>query len=156
MVEKGWNYFTKMKSEYRIDPSIEHYGCMLDLARVDDLNKAKELITKVPLEPTSRIWGCLLTASRQHKDVELAEFATKQILPLGCDNTGLYVLLSNLYAKTGRWEDVRRVKSVMESQQLIKTVGLTMVDVKGQTFKFTDQDRSHEHGHLIYDVLDLL
>ncbi|KAM0025786.1 putative tetratricopeptide-like helical domain superfamily, DYW domain-containing protein [Helianthus debilis subsp. tardiflorus] len=157
MVEKGWNYFTKMKSEYGIDPSIEHYGCMLDLlARVGDLNKAKELITKVPLEPTSRIWGSLLAASRQHKDVELAEFAAKQILPLGRDNTGLYVLLSNLYAETGRWEDVRRVKSVMESQQLMKTVGLTMVDVKGQTFKFTDQDRSHEHSHLIYDVLDVI
>ncbi|KAJ0700122.1 putative tetratricopeptide-like helical domain superfamily [Helianthus annuus] len=157
MVEKGWNYFTKMKSEYGIDPSIEHYGCMLDLlARVGDLNKAKELITKVPLEPTSRIWGSLLAASRQHKDVELAEFAAKQILRLGRDNTGLYVLLSNLYAETGRWEDVRRVKSIMESQQLMKTVGLTMVDVKGQTFKFTDQDRSHEHSHLIYDVLDVI
>ncbi|MFS8034387.1 putative tetratricopeptide-like helical domain superfamily [Helianthus anomalus] len=101
MVEKGWNYFTKMKSEYGIDPSIQHYGCMLDLARVRDHNKTKGLITKVPFKPTSRIWGSLLAASRQHKDVELAEFAAKEILPLGRDNTGLYVLLSNLTLKQG-------------------------------------------------------
>ncbi|KAI3694302.1 hypothetical protein L1987_77266 [Smallanthus sonchifolius] len=157
MVEEGWKYFTEMKSEHGIDPCIEHYGCMLDLlGRVGDLDKAKELITKMSLEPTSRIWGSLLAASRHHKDVELAEFAAKQIIPSESDNTGLFVLLSNLYAETGRWEDVRRVKSVMESQRLKKTVGLTMVDIKDKTFKFTDQDRLHEHSHLIYDVLDTI
>ncbi|KAK9056101.1 hypothetical protein SSX86_027189 [Deinandra increscens subsp. villosa] len=157
MVEEGWNYFTEMKSEYGIDPCIEHYGCMLDLlGRVGDLSKAEELITKMPLEPTYRIWGSLLAASRKHKNVELAEYAAKQILPLEHDNTGLYVLLSNLYAETGRWEDVRRVKSIMESQRVTKTIGLTMVDVKGKTFKFTDQDRSHEQSHLIYHVLDII
>ncbi|KAK1408614.1 hypothetical protein QVD17_40542 [Tagetes erecta] len=157
MVEEGWNYFTEMKIEHGIDPCIEHYGCMLDLlGRVGDLNKAKELITKMPLELTSRIWGSLLAASRQHKDVELAEFAAKQILSIESDNTGLYVLLSNLYAETGRWEDVRRVKSIMESQNLKKTVGLTMVDIKDKTFKFKDQDRSHEHSYLIYNVLDII
>ncbi|KAL8188679.1 hypothetical protein R6Q57_011179 [Mikania cordata] len=109
MVEEGWYYFTVMKSEYEIDPCIERYGCVFDLlGRVGDLDKAIELISKMPLEPTYRIWGSLLTASRQHKDVELAEYAAKQISPYEHDNTGLYVLLSNLYAETGRWEDVRQ------------------------------------------------
>ncbi|KVH96519.1 Pentatricopeptide repeat-containing protein [Cynara cardunculus var. scolymus] len=157
MVEEGWKYFNSMKSEYGIDPDIEHYGCMLDLlGRVGDLNRAKQLITEMPLEPTSRIWGSLLAASRRHRDLEVAEFAAKKMLPLEHDNTGLYVLLSNLYAETGRWEDVKRIKSLMKSRGLTKTVGVTMVDVKGKTFRFTNEDRSHEHSHLIYDVLDII
>nr|XP_043625477.1 pentatricopeptide repeat-containing protein At4g35130, chloroplastic [Erigeron canadensis] len=157
MVEEGWKYFTEMKVEYGIEPCIEHYGCMLDLlGRVGDIKKAKQMITEMPLEPTSRIWGSLLTASRKHKDLELAEFAAKQILQLQRDNTGLYVLLSNMYAETGRWDDFRLVKSIMDSQGMTKSIGLTIVDIKGKTFKFTNQDRSHELTHLIYHVLDII
>ncbi|GKC14578.1 pentatricopeptide repeat-containing protein [Tanacetum coccineum] len=157
MAEEGWKYFIEMKSKYGIDPCIEHYGCMLDLlGRVGELNKAKQLITEMPLEPTSRIWGSLLAASRRHKDLALAEFAANQILALELDNTRLYVLLANLYAETGRWEKVKHVKSIMESRGLTKTVAFTLVDVKGKTLRFTNEDKSHEDSNLIYKVLDVV
>lgn len=157
MVEEGWKYFTDMKSKYGIDPCIEHYGCMLDLlGRVGELNKAKQMITEMPLEPTSRIWGSLLAASRRHKDIELAEFAANQILALEHDNTGVYVLLANLYAEIGRWEEVKQVKSLMESRGLTKTVAFTLAGFKGKTFRFTNEDKSHEHSNLIYKVLDVV
>ncbi|KAD6795621.1 hypothetical protein E3N88_06517 [Mikania micrantha] len=60
-------------------------------------------------------------------------------------------MLNLLNMLQNRW-----VKSIMESQRLSKTVGLTMIDIKGKTFKFIDEDRSHELGHLIYDVLDII
>ncbi|XP_023751264.1 pentatricopeptide repeat-containing protein At4g35130, chloroplastic [Lactuca sativa] len=159
MVEEGWKFFTSMKPDYGIDPGIEHYGCILDLlARIGDLDRAKRVITEMPLEPTSRIWGSLLGASRKHRDLELAEFVANRVLSCEHDNTdhtGLYVLLSNLYAEMGRWEDVRRVKSLMESQRLRKTDGLTLVEVKGETFRFMNGDRSHKDSNLIYKVLDV-
>ncbi|KAL4585065.1 hypothetical protein LXL04_009678 [Taraxacum kok-saghyz] len=160
MVEEGWKYFISMKTEHGIDPGIEHYGCILDiLARIGDLNRAKRVITEMPLEPTPRIWGPLLGASRKHRDLEFAEFVVDRVLSGqhdDMDHTGLYVLLANLYAEMGRWEDVRRVKSLMESQRLRKTDGLTIVEVKGEKFRFTNGDRSHKDSDLIYEGLGVI
>jgi hypothetical protein len=44
----------------------------------------------------------------------------------------------------------------MKEQGLVKTVGCSMVDINGRSESFINQDRSHAHTNLIYDVLDIL
>lgn len=157
LVEEGWEYFNLMKNEYRIDPEIEHYGCMLDiLGRRGDLEQAKNFIHEMPLVPTARIWGSLLAASRHHKNIELAEFAANQILRSKYDNTGCYVLLSNMYADVGRWEDVKRIKGLMNKEGLTKTIGCSHVEINCKTYRFVNQDTSHVESNMIYDVLDII
>ncbi|KAF9594265.1 hypothetical protein IFM89_028922 [Coptis chinensis] len=56
----------------------------------------------------SRIGGC-----KVHKNVELAEEAIKHLLVLEPLNDGYYVVLSNVYADAGRWEDAARVRMLM-------------------------------------------
>ncbi|KAK3006552.1 hypothetical protein RJ639_017707 [Escallonia herrerae] len=157
MVEEGWEYFKAMKREYGIDPGIEHYGCMLDLlGRTGDLELAKHFVHQMPLVPTARIWGSLLAASRHHRNIELAELAAKHILPLQHDNTGCYVLLSNLYAEAGRWDDVERIKCLMKDQGLEKTTGYSIVEINSRTYRFINQDRSHTDSNWLYNVLDII
>lgn len=159
LVDKGWEFFNSMKKDYDIDPGIEHYGCILDLiGRTGDLDRAKNFVEELPLAPTGRIWGSLLTASRNHRNIELAEFAAQHIFDLEHDNTGCYVLLSNLYAEAERWGDVERIKSLMKQRGLEKTVGWSMVEntTSCKPHRFINQDKSHVQTNMIYDVLSIL
>ncbi|XP_062081547.1 pentatricopeptide repeat-containing protein At4g35130, chloroplastic [Humulus lupulus] len=157
MVYEGWKFYNSMKTDYKIDSGIEHYGCILDLlGRAGDFDRAKSFIEKMPLAPTARIWGSLLTASRNHRNIELAELAAEQIFRMEHDNTGCYVLLSNLYSEVGRWDDVERIQSLMEQRGLRKTVGCSLVETKYRTHKFINEDRSHVETDMIYHVLGIL
>nr|AYM00541.1 pentatricopeptide repeat protein [Salvia miltiorrhiza] len=155
IVDEGWEFFYSMKRDYGVDPGIEHYGCMLDLlGRAGNLERAKRLIEEMPLEPTSRIWGSLLAASRHHRDITLAELAANHIFSLDGDNTGCYVLLANMYAEVGRWEDVERVRSLMKKQGLKMTSSCSILEHNGRTHKFKNHDRSQSYA--VYEALDVL
>ncbi|KAJ4715941.1 Pentatricopeptide repeat-containing protein [Melia azedarach] len=157
LVDEGWNYFNSMRKEYGIDPGIEHYGCMIDLlGRTRNLDLAKRFIEEMPLVPTARIWGSLLTASRKNNDIVSAEFAARHVLSLTHDNTGSYVLLSNMYAEAGRWEDVERIKGIMVKEGLEKTTSYSSFEKNGKTHWFINQDRTHSENYMIYNVLDIL
>lgn len=157
MVDEGWNYFDSMRKDYGIVPGIEHYGCIIDLlGRIGNLDQAKRFIEEMPSAPTARIWGALLTASRKNNDIVSAEFAARHVLSTAQDNTGCYVLLSNMYAEAGRWEDVEQIKAIMEKEGLKKTTGCSMFEKNGETHRFINQDRSHSKTYLIYNVLDIL
>lgn len=147
-----------MKREYGIDPQIEHYGSMLDLlSRKGDLEKAKKFIHEMPLPPTARICGSLLAASRHHRNIELAEVAgANHILSLAYDNTGCYIVLSNMYAEVRRWQDVERIKGLMSEKGLAKTIGCSDIDINYKTIRFVNRDRSHLETDTIYDVLAIL
>ncbi|KAK4493358.1 hypothetical protein RD792_017747 [Penstemon davidsonii] len=74
-----------------------------DEGRVGNFDRAKRFIGEMPLKPTSRIWGSLLAASRHYRNIEVAELAADHIFSLDIDNTGCYVLLSNMYADVEDW-----------------------------------------------------
>ncbi|MQL95476.1 hypothetical protein Taro_028146, partial [Colocasia esculenta] len=57
-------------------------------------------------------------------------------------NSGAHVLLSNLYAKMGRWADVRRVRGLMEAKGVKKTPGCAMVEIGGDLYEFLVGDRT--------------
>lgn len=157
MVDEGWNYFDSMKRDYGIDPGIEHYGCVIDLlGRTRNIEQAKRFIEEMPLVPTARIWGSLLTASKVNNDIVSAEFAARHIASLEHDNTGCYVLLANMYAEARRWQDVLRIRSIMENEGLEKTISCSVVEENGITHRFINHDRSHDEIYKIYDVLDIL
>lgn len=157
LVDEGWEYFNSMKMDYSIEPGIEHFGCMLDLlGRTGNLDAAKHFIEEMPLIPTARIWGSLLAASRNNNDILLAELAAKHILSFEHNNTGCYVLLSNMYAEAGRWENVDQIKFLMKKKGLVKTIACSLVEANGKSHRFINQDKSHTQTNMIYNVLDII
>ncbi|KAJ8767049.1 hypothetical protein K2173_012560 [Erythroxylum novogranatense] len=157
LVDEGWEFFSSMKTQHGIDPGIEHFGCMLDLlGRTRNLDAARHFVEEIHVVPTARIWGSLLAASRKSNDVVLAELAAREIFSLEHDNTGCYVLLANMHAEAGRWENVKRIKYVMEKNGISKTIGCSTVEISGKRHRFINQDKSHTQKNTIYDVLDIV
>ncbi|XP_019435408.1 PREDICTED: pentatricopeptide repeat-containing protein At4g35130, chloroplastic [Lupinus angustifolius] len=157
MVNEGWAYYNLMKQDYGIEPQIEHYGCMLDLiGRTGNLDQAMSFIEEMPLLPTARIWGSLLNACRNKGNIELAELAAERIMSIRHDNTGCYVLLCNLYAEAGRWENSEHIKSIMKKAGIEKTLACSTVQTKFRLHRFFNQDRSHIESDMIYNVLGII
>ena len=70
--------------------------------------------------------------------------------------SGYYVLLSNIYARAGRWRDVTLVRTIMKDRGLKKVPGVSNVELRGQVHTFLAGDRSHHQSKEIYEALDVL
>ncbi|KAG9443815.1 hypothetical protein H6P81_015155 [Aristolochia fimbriata] len=155
LVREGEYYFRRMSEEFGVSPSIEHYGCLIDLyGRADLLGSAWQVVKSMPMKPDVLIWGALLSGSRKHGDIETCEASLKQLTELEPMNSGAYVLLSNLYAKMGRWEDVKYVRNAMEEKGIKKEPGCSLVEVDGVLHEFVVGDRSHPQSVEIYLMLE--
>ena len=141
-IEEGWNHFKSMSRDYGITPLEEHYACMVDLlGRAGKIDEALSFINNMPMEPGASSWGALLSACRIHKRVELAEEVAKKLLPLESDQSGVYVMLSNIYADFGMWEMVKKTRVKMFEKGLRKSVGFTSIEVKKKLYLFSSKDR---------------
>lgn len=149
LLEEGSKIFESIKT-----PDIDHYACMVDLlGRVGKLDEAKRLIERMPMEPHSGVYGSLLNSCRIHKRVEIGEMVAKKLFEIEPENSGNYVLLSNIYAFAGRWDDVERVRADMRKRGVKKTTGWSWVEFGGRMHKFVAGDGSHERTEDIYRVL---
>lgn len=156
-VHEGWKYFDCMIQYYGILPTMKHYTCMVDLlGRAGCLAEAEYLIEKMPLEPDAGVWGALLGACRIHGNIELAERVAERLFYLDPKNDGYYILLSNMYATAGRWDDVVKVRTLMIDRGLKKTPGYSLIEVNKSVHTFLVGDRSHPQSREIYATLDIL
>ncbi|KAF9622539.1 hypothetical protein IFM89_031943 [Coptis chinensis] len=113
LVDDAQKYF-KMMEEFGVVPGVQHCTSMVDLlSRAGLLDEALTFIKGMKVEPDSVTWLALLGACYLHQEVKLGESLAKKIFLLDQRNGGLYVLMSNLYASTGRWNDVVRVRKMM-------------------------------------------
>ncbi|XP_027367058.1 putative pentatricopeptide repeat-containing protein At3g13770, mitochondrial [Abrus precatorius] len=127
-----------------IQPETEHYGCVVDLlGRAGRIEEAFEFIKKMPSEPTAAMWGSLLGACRIHSNVDIGEFVGHRLLEIEPGNAGNYVILSNLYASAGRWENVRSLRDLMLKKAVIKEPGRSWIELDQVLHTFHASDRSH-------------
>lgn len=127
LVENGKAYFEGMLV-HDIKPSEMHYACMVDLlGRNGLMEEALELINRLSIKAGANIWGALLGASRLHGNVEVGCWAAEHLLELKPENPGYYVVLSNMYAEAGRWEEADRVRKVMIERRVKKNPGCSWV-----------------------------
>eukprot|EP01018_Ginkgo_biloba_P018985 Gb_02561 [translate_table: standard] len=157
LVEEGWQCFDCMGCNYQIQPSMEHYACMVDLlGRCGRLYEAHDFITNMPSEANAIVWGALLGACRMHCNIELGELAAERLFELEPENVGSYVLLSNMYAAAGKWDDVTKVRKMMKDKRLKKRPGCSWIEVNNRVHVFVVGDRSHPEKERLYEMLESL
>ncbi|PQM32933.1 pentatricopeptide repeat-containing protein [Prunus yedoensis var. nudiflora] len=114
-VETGMQIFESMKAKYGIEPGAEHYACVVDLlGRAGMVERAYEFITKMPIRPTISIWGALLGACKMYRKTELGRVAADKLFELDPKDSGNHVVLSNMFAAAGRWEEATLVRKEMK------------------------------------------
>eukprot|EP01018_Ginkgo_biloba_P034627 Gb_37255 [translate_table: standard] len=156
LVNDGWQYFNCM-SRYHITPTMKHYCCMVDLlGRAGHLDEAQDFISKMPTEPDAGVWGALLGACRTHANIELGECVAKRLFELDPKNSAPYVLLSNIYAAAGRWDEMEKVRKIMKDRKVKKNPGYSWIEVNKELHAFFVGDGSHPQTQKIYEKLDCL
>ncbi|XP_057872239.1 putative pentatricopeptide repeat-containing protein At3g23330 [Cryptomeria japonica] len=142
MTDEAWKYFNCMKQDYLIVPRVEHYACMVDLlGRAGRLAEAYEFIKSMPIEPDAGVWGTLLGACRVHCNTDLGKEVAEYIFELEPRNAGYYVLLSNIYAAIGNWDNVSKLKLMVKDREMKKNRALSWIEVKNSVHAFLAEDR---------------
>ncbi|PIA53774.1 hypothetical protein AQUCO_00900388v1 [Aquilegia coerulea] len=139
LVVEGHRYFNMIK-----EPTVNHYACFIDLlSRSGCLEEAVNLIEEMPFDPNEVIWSSLLSASAIYNNIDIGEYSAKNLLQLNPKDPGTYVTLSNIYAAAGRWEDVNRIRKLMNERIVRKNPGRSWLNVNGKTHVFLAADKRH-------------
>jgi pentatricopeptide repeat protein len=157
LVDAARQYFDCMSRVYHIKPVMEHYCCMIDLlGRAGRLEEALDFINKMPTAPNAIIWGSLLSACRIHCNVELGERVAEYIFELEPRNPTPYLLLLNIYAGAGKWDDIDKVRTMMKDRGIKRKAGCSWIEVNKEMHTFVVGDRSHSQTQEIYAKLETL
>ncbi|XP_019704030.2 pentatricopeptide repeat-containing protein At1g71490 [Elaeis guineensis] len=155
LVSQGQALFEKMVDSYNVVPRMEHYSCMVDLfSRAGLLGKAEEILDGTPFPPTSAMWAALVGACQVYGNTEIGERAARKLLEMRTDNSGHYVLIANMYAAAGCWEELAKVRTMMRDLGVRKAPGLAWADLGNGFHPFVVGDRSNPLAPEIYEMLE--
>jgi len=128
LVLEGWWCFDRMVRFYNFEPKAEHFGCMMDLlGRAGLLRDSEKLINNLQVKVSPALWGTLIAGTRTQDSSKFGEFVGKKLIEMKPTEFSSYVLLSNIYAAEGRWDDVEKVRKVMKEKVVQKDVGMSLV-----------------------------
>lgn len=155
LIAEAWDCFNSMGRDFQVTPRPEHYACMVDLlGRSGRLNEAFEFIERMPVRPDAGVWGALLGACRIHSNIELAKIAANNLFELDAENPGRYVLMSNIYASSGKQKDADKIRDLMKQRGVRKVAGHTSIEIRNKVYTFVAGDKSHAQSDLIYSELE--
>ncbi|KAL2925587.1 hypothetical protein RDABS01_011799 [Bienertia sinuspersici] len=134
----GLKIMNIMIHDYDIQPTVEHYGCVIDLlGRAGLLEEAKELLKgETPGKDSPVLWQSLLSSCINYGNLELAQDVAEKLLELDPQDNAGYVQLSNVYASDGKWESAAKVRRNMKSQGVRKEAGCSMIEIDGVVHEF--------------------
>lgn len=157
LVDEGRYYFNLMTHNYRIEPNIKHYGCMVDLlGRAGFLREAEKLIESMPMAPDVSTWGALLGACKKHGDSEIGERIGGRLIELEPEHDGFHVLLSNIFASNGKWDDLMNLRGKMRRQGVEKVPGCSVLESNGIVHEFLAGDSSHPQMKDIEKMMEVI
>ncbi|KAK4767641.1 hypothetical protein SAY86_015391 [Trapa natans] len=154
MVAEAWKIYDSLSQNHDIEPTVEHCACMVDaMSRAKRLSEAADFIRKMPIEPSAKVWGALLNGASVSGDVDIGKFACDHLFKIEPENTGNYVIMANLYAQAGRWEEADMIREKMNCIGLKKTAGSSWVESKGALHSFISKDESGDVNEKICTLL---
>ncbi|XP_059312904.1 pentatricopeptide repeat-containing protein At2g45350, chloroplastic [Lycium ferocissimum] len=157
LVKEGMICFEIMRRAHHMEPKLQHYGCMVDiLSRAGYVEEAIKFVDEMPICPNDVVWRTLLSSCRNQENVHIGDPMDKHLVGLNSHNSSSYVLLSNVFAQFGKWDYVRRVRTIMKERDLKKIVGSSRIELQGIVHEFSVGDKSHDQVEEIYSTLQMV
>ncbi|XP_075519555.1 LOW QUALITY PROTEIN: putative pentatricopeptide repeat-containing protein At1g64310 [Primulina tabacum] len=129
LVNKGRQYFKRMRDEFGIQAKTEHHVYMVKILGMDgQLREAYEFIKSLHEPVHCSVWGALLSCCDAYSTTELPQVIADHLIESKWRNRSYDVMLSNLYAGKGRWNDVKQLR-VGSGGAKGKTPGISWIGV---------------------------
>ncbi|KAL0915628.1 hypothetical protein M5K25_016060 [Dendrobium thyrsiflorum] len=151
LIKEGMFYFNLMCNENEIEVGAQHYAAMVDLfGRAGQFKEAEAMVNlgTACLANSNHdtglcLWRNFLGACHAHNQLELGIRAAKKILEIEPKDETTHVLLSNLHASCGLWEDMIAVRKLMKDKGLKKETGCSWVEIGIRKHCFVAGDACH-------------
>ncbi|KAL6518951.1 hypothetical protein OROHE_017704 [Orobanche hederae] len=155
LVDVGQKLFYSIENVYGLKPSMENYACMVDLlGRSGRLEEAESVIRKMPMRPNEVVLGSLLGACSAHGQHGLGDRLVRDLAQMYPDNTDHHVLISNMYALSGKSDKADNVRRNLRDRGIRKVPGISTMYISGQVHQFSAGEISHPQIDEIYLMLD--
>ncbi|XP_047326992.1 putative pentatricopeptide repeat-containing protein At1g64310 [Impatiens glandulifera] len=125
LVEYGQVYYKRMKDEFSLEYRIEHNIYMVKLlGMAGKLQEAYEFIKSLAKPVDSSVWGAFLSCCDVLGNSEMAEIAAKWLFENREDGSAYRVMISNVYAGNGKWDEATKLRD-----RLTKMPGISWTNV---------------------------
>ncbi|CAN1254930.1 Pentatricopeptide repeat-containing protein At4g13650 [Linum perenne] len=132
MVDRGCFLFESMISEFRLEPSPDNYGCLVDMfSRNGYLEDARHVIETMPFPPWPAILRALLSGCRIYGNKGVGEWAAAKLVHLVPENDATRALWLKVQSESGNWEEAANLNNTVLEMDLGKTVGQSWIEVHG-------------------------
>ncbi|KAI5082497.1 hypothetical protein GOP47_0002240 [Adiantum capillus-veneris] len=110
LVDDGQKCFKEMIERHGLEPTPHHFSSMVDLfARSGEISEAWRFVESMQSSPSKELLTALLTACKNYGEVELGERCFEQLIHIYPEDAAPYLLMADIYASSGRWEEVHRI-----------------------------------------------
>jgi pentatricopeptide repeat protein len=160
LVDQGRYYYNLMKSKCCLQPTSEHFTCVVDLlgrsGLIDEAMNFLDQMRADGVEVPASVWGALLGACRIYKNIEVGKIAGERILEVEPCNSGVYLILVELFLSGGRKHDAEKIRARMKEKGVKKQPGCSWIEVNNCVHIFLSGDGSHPELGRMCCVLDLI
>ncbi|KFK26913.1 hypothetical protein AALP_AA8G310000 [Arabis alpina] len=128
-VEQGLYYFNQLMKQFGVEPDLRHYTCIVRLlSKAGLFEEVENFMKTAPIEWDVVAWRSLLNACYVRRNYSLGKRVAEFAIEMYPNDSGMYILLSNIHGKLKEWEDVARVRSLMKKRRVKKEPGVSWID----------------------------
>nr|XP_016484457.1 PREDICTED: pentatricopeptide repeat-containing protein At3g51320-like isoform X1 [Nicotiana tabacum] len=135
LLTEARTHFGDMSDVFGVKPNFVHYWCKANLlAHVGLMQEAIQILKNMTIESNlpleSSLWSELLGSARFCGDVIVREQIANKLIEHDPENFRYYLLLVNIYAAAGRWDEVAQTKQRMKKRGMERVPGCSLKDLK--------------------------
>ncbi|KAL6974228.1 hypothetical protein U1Q18_028410 [Sarracenia purpurea var. burkii] len=101
------------------------------LGQAGRLKEAEQFLDRIPGGPGLLVLQSLLGSCKIYGIVEMGKRVAEALMEMEPRESGSYVLITSLYAKSGDWQKVAKIRRGMRDRGIRKEVRFSWADVGG-------------------------